>query len=52
MTKVAGDNSDLRRALSEREALIESLRRENGRLRASLGLLEETGMVIRDGAEA
>jgi hypothetical protein len=48
----AQELSDLRRALSEREALIGSLRAEIMRLNARLGLLEETGMVIRgaDGA--
>jgi hypothetical protein len=43
----AQELSDLRRELSEREALIEALRNENGRLQARLGLLEETGMTLR-----
>jgi len=45
----AQELSDLRRALSEREALIGSLRAEISRLNARLGLLEETGMVMRGG---
>ena len=39
--------SDLRRALAERESLIVALRDENARLKARLGLTEETGMVFR-----
>lgn len=39
--------SELRKALAEREALVGSLRDENARLRARLGLVEETGLVFR-----
>jgi len=39
--------SDLRRALAEREALVLSLRDENARLKARLGLVEETGLSFR-----
>jgi hypothetical protein len=45
----AKELSDSRRALSECEAVIVSLRAENARLKARLSLLEETGMVFRDG---
>lgn len=47
---LSGEASELRRALAEREALIEHLRRENASLREQLQLLEETGMVLRVGA--
>lgn len=41
--------ANLRKALAEREALIQSLRSELGRLKAGLGMLEETGMPLRIG---
>uniref|UniRef100_Q07NR9 Uncharacterized protein n=1 Tax=Rhodopseudomonas palustris (strain BisA53) TaxID=316055 RepID=Q07NR9_RHOP5 len=44
----AAEMSDLRRTLSEREALISSLRAENAALRAKLALIEATGMLFRD----
>jgi len=47
MHKVVQHNTDLSRALAEREALIERQRREIEALRAQLALLEETGMAIR-----
>ena len=50
LAKVGGEVSDLRRALSEREAALQAARAENERLRARLGLLEETGMVLRSGS--
>jgi hypothetical protein len=39
--------SDLRRSLAEREAAIVALREDNARLKARLGLVEETGLVFR-----
>lgn len=48
--KLTGEASDLRQAMAEREALIDSLRRENAMLREQLALLEQTGMVIRVGS--
>jgi hypothetical protein len=47
MHKVVQHNTDLSRALAEREAVIERQRREIEALRAQLALLEETGMAIR-----
>jgi hypothetical protein len=47
MYKVVQHNTDLSRALAEREAVIERQRREIEALRAQLALLEETGMAIR-----
>lgn len=47
--KIAGEASELRQALAEREALIESLRGENDALRSQLRLVEETGMILRTG---
>jgi hypothetical protein len=44
----AAEMSDLRRTLSEREALIGSLRAENAALKAKLALIEATGMAFRD----
>jgi hypothetical protein len=46
--KNADEITVLRRTLSEREALIESLRREVARLKSMLQLVEETGMIMRD----
>lgn len=48
--RLSGETSDLRRALAEREATIESLRRENTVLREQIRLLEETGMCLRTGS--
>ncbi|WP_408902556.1 hypothetical protein [Methylobacterium radiotolerans] len=47
--KLAGEASELRQAMAEREAVIDSLRRENSALREQLALLEQTGMVVRTG---
>lgn len=47
--KIAGEASELRQVLAEREALIEALRGENDALRSQLRLVEETGMVLRAG---
>lgn len=44
----AAEMSELRRTLSEREALIGSLRAENAALKARLALIEATGMPFRD----
>ena len=52
MGRNADEISDLRKALAEREALVEALRAENGRLKARLGLLEETGSMMREGSIA
>lgn len=45
--RMRGENGDLAVALAEREAVIERQRREIEALREQLGLLEETGMVLR-----
>ncbi|MDH6258875.1 hypothetical protein [Bradyrhizobium sp. BR13661] len=45
----AKEISDLRRNLSEREAVISSLRAENARLKARLDLFERTGVLFRVG---
>jgi hypothetical protein len=47
--KLAGEASDLRSVVAEREAVIDSLRRENASLREQLRMLEEIGMVFRAG---
>ncbi|ANY77106.1 hypothetical protein BB934_01800 [Microvirga ossetica] len=47
ISMIGRETSDLRQSLAEREALIESLRRENAGLRERLGLVEETGMIFR-----
>lgn len=47
MNRIQGERNDLARILAEREALIERQRREIGALREQLGLLEETGMLLR-----
>lgn len=47
--KLSGEASELRKAMAEREAVIDDLRRENASLRGQLSLLEETGMVVRLG---
>ncbi len=52
MGRNADEIIDLRKALAEREALVEALRAENGRLKARLGLLEETGSMMREGSIA
>lgn len=41
--------SELRKAMAEREAVIDALRRENAVLRERMAMLEETGMVVRAG---
>ncbi|MBX9827484.1 MAG: hypothetical protein K2Y27_21130 [Xanthobacteraceae bacterium] len=51
LKRSSDDRSELRKALAEREALVESLRAENSRLRARLGLVEETGLIMRDGTK-
>jgi hypothetical protein len=50
MKRQSDEISDLRKMLAEREALVEVQRAEIASLRARLGLLEETGMIVRDGA--
>jgi hypothetical protein len=49
MGRQADEISELRKALAEREALVEALRAKINSLEARLGLMEETGMVIRMG---
>lgn len=49
LKRSSDEGADLRKALAEREALVESLRAENARLRARLELVEETGLIMRDG---
>jgi hypothetical protein len=50
MKRQSDEISDLRKMLAEREAMVEAQRAEIASLRARLGLLEETGMIVRDGA--
>lgn len=47
IARVSGDRNDLARSLAEREAVIESLRRENESLREQLRLRDDTGMTLR-----
>jgi len=47
INRIEGDRNNLARTLAEREALIERQRREIEALREQLGLLEETGMLLR-----
>lgn len=44
----AAEMSDMRRIISEREAVIGSLRAENAALKARLALIEDSGMTFRD----
>jgi hypothetical protein len=47
INRIEEDRNHLARTLAEREALIERQRREIEALREQLGLLEETGMLLR-----
>jgi hypothetical protein len=50
MGRQADEISDLRKALAEREALVEALRSRVSMLEARVGLMEETGMIMRIGS--
>jgi hypothetical protein len=49
MKRQSDEISDLRKMLAEREAMVEAQRAEISSLRSRLGLLEETGMIVRGG---